>query len=405
MKEWKEYKAADFCINVTDGTHDSPKPKEEGHYLITSKHLQNNDIDFSSAYRISEEDYLKVIQRSRVEQFDILFSMIGTIGNTVRVVSPEVDFAVKNMAIFKMGQNDLKSKWLYYWLKSSTAKSYISSRLAGSTQSYLTLDTLRNFPIYAPDERTMQDITAILSSIDDKIDLNNRINHNLEEQAQALYKSWFVDFEPFKGGKFVESELGMIPEGWSIATIESLSSRIASGGTPRSLDSSYYEGNIKWFTTKELKDCFLFDSEKHISDTAVQNSAAKFFPTGSVLMAIYASPTVGRLGILTEPSTFNQAAVAIIPQDNIGTEYVYMTLLSERDNLNNLASGAAQQNLNVGIVKNYQVIRPTDEIIMSFKTTAEPIFSAIRNNSKEIHALSALRDSLIPQLMSGLITC
>ena len=234
---------------------------------------------------------------------------------------------------------------------------------------------------------------------------NRPRNHNLEQQAQALYKSWFVDFEPFKDGKFVESELGMIPEGWSIATIESLSSRIASGGTPRSLDSSYYEGNIKWFTTKELKDCFLFDSEKHISDTAVQNSAAKFFPTGSVLMAIYASPTVGRLGILTEPSTFNQAAVAIIPQDNIGTEYVYMTLLSERDNLNNLASGAAQQNLNVGIVKNYQVIRPTDEIIMSFKTTAGPIFSAIRNDSKEIHALSALRDSLIPQLMSGLITC
>ena len=179
MKEWKEYKATDFCTNVTDGTHDSPKPKAEGHYLITSKHLQNNVIDFSSAYRISEEDYMKVIQRSRVEQFDILFSMIGTIGNTVRVVSPEVDFAVKNMAIFKMGQNDLKSKWLYYWLKSSTAKAYISSRLAGSTQSYLTLDALRNFPIYAPDERAMQGITDILSSIDDKIELNTRINHNL----------------------------------------------------------------------------------------------------------------------------------------------------------------------------------------------------------------------------------
>ena len=179
MEEWKEYKATDFCTNVTDGTHDSPKPQMEGHYLITSKHLQNNVIDFSSAYRIAEEDYQKIIQRSQVEQFDILFSMIGTIGNTVRVVSPEVDFAVKNMAIFKMGKNDLRSKWLYYWLKSSTAKAYISSRLAGSTQSYLTLDALRNFPIYAPNERTMQCIIDILSSLDDKITLNNRINHNL----------------------------------------------------------------------------------------------------------------------------------------------------------------------------------------------------------------------------------
>jgi type I restriction enzyme S subunit len=179
MEEWKEYKAIDFCENVTDGTHDSPKPVDEGHYLITSKHLQRNAIDFSSAYKISETDYLKVIQRSRVVQYDILFSMIGTIGNTVRVISPGIDFAVKNMAIFKMGGDNLKSKWLYYWLQSNTAKEYIYSRLSGSTQSYLTLDSLRNFPVYAPSEEKMRMIVELLSSLDDKIELNNRINDNL----------------------------------------------------------------------------------------------------------------------------------------------------------------------------------------------------------------------------------
>lgn len=110
MENWKTYMALEFCLNVTDGTHDSPKPKSVGHYLITSKHLQNNTIDFSSAYRISEEDYLKIIKRSAVVQHDILFSMIGTIGNTVRVKEAEVDYAVKNMAIFKMGGNQLRSK-------------------------------------------------------------------------------------------------------------------------------------------------------------------------------------------------------------------------------------------------------------------------------------------------------
>ncbi len=186
MEEWKEYKAIDFCENVTDGTHDSPKPVDEGHYLITSKHLQRNAIDFSSAYKISETDYLKVIQRSRVVQYDILFSMIGTIGNTVRVISPGIDFAVKNMAIFKMGGDNLKSKWLYYWLQSNTAKEYIYSRLSGSTQSYLTLDSLRNFPVYAPSEEKMRMIVELLSSLDDKIELNNRINHNLEETADEI---------------------------------------------------------------------------------------------------------------------------------------------------------------------------------------------------------------------------
>ncbi len=179
MEEWKKYIALDFCLNITDGTHDSPKPKSTGHYLITSKHLQNNSIDFSSAYKISEEDYQKIIKRSAIVQHDILFSMIGTIGNTTRIKEIKVDYAVKNMAIFKMGGNELRSKWLYYWLKSDIAKEYISSRLAGSTQSYLTLDSLRNFPISAPSEEDMYRIVSILSSLDSKIELNRRINDNL----------------------------------------------------------------------------------------------------------------------------------------------------------------------------------------------------------------------------------
>ena len=186
MKDWRKYTAQEFCLNVTDGTHDSPKPTEVGHYLITSKHLQNNAIDFSSAYKISEEDYQKVIKRSAVVQHDILFSMIGTIGNTVRVKDPIINYAVKNMAIFKMGYDELKSKWLYYWLKSSIAKEYISSRLAGSTQSYLTLETLRTFPVFAPSENEMQKIVSILSSIDDKIELNSQINDNLTPEAYKL---------------------------------------------------------------------------------------------------------------------------------------------------------------------------------------------------------------------------
>ena len=226
-------------------------------------------------------------------------------------------------------------------------------------------------------------------------------NHNLEEQAQALYKSWFVDFEPFKDGKFVESELGLIPEGWSTSTIQALSDRIASGGTPKSTDVSFYDGPIKWFTTKELKDGFLFDSEKHISKNAVESSATKIFPMGTVLMAIYASPTVGRLGILTSESTFNQASVAILPKHNIGSEYIFLHLLSERDRLNNLASGAAQQNLNVGIVKNYPVLYPTPDVLISFNSITKQLFSKIRNNSSENCCLIEMRDSLLSKLMSG----
>lgn len=190
MEEWKEYKASEFCSNVTDGTHDSPKPKPFGHYMITSKHLKNNQIDFSSANFISEEDYQKVIKRSSVEQYDILFSMIGTIGNVVHVKQKDVDFAVKNMGIFKLSKDYLKSYWLYYWLNSPCSKEYIYQRLAGSTQSYLTLNSLRDFPVLYPGTDDARRIVSILSSLDDKIELNRKINANLEAQAQALFKSW-----------------------------------------------------------------------------------------------------------------------------------------------------------------------------------------------------------------------
>lgn len=179
MEEWKIYRAEEFCLTVTDGTHDSPKPKSCGRYLITSKHLKPLGIDFSSANKISEEDYNKIIQRSKVEQYDILFSMIGTIGNIHRVTIPNVDFAVKNMGIFKMGGDADKSLWMYYWLQSPEAKEYINSRVSGSTQGYLTLGNLRDFPIRVPSIEVQKKIANILGTIDDKIENKRRINDNL----------------------------------------------------------------------------------------------------------------------------------------------------------------------------------------------------------------------------------
>lgn len=298
-------------------------------------------------------------------------------------------------------KDNVDSKYLYYLLSQQAFFDYVMSGAKGCKMPRGDKNQIMQWPVSLPPLAEQKRIAAILGALDDKIELNRRINANLEEQAQALFKSWFVDFEPFRDGPFVDSELGKIPKGWKVNSIEDLASYIASGGTPRSLDSSYYDGDIRWFTTKELKDEFLFDSEKHISQTALKNSAAKLFPENTVLMAIYASPTVGRLGILTAESTCNQAAVGIIAKEEIGYAYLYLLLLSERINLNNLASGAAQQNLNVGIVKRYRVLVPTIDILGTFNEIINPIFATIRNNTAQIYNLSALRDTLLPKLMSS----
>ena len=190
---WDTVCANKFCASVTDGTHDSPKPQKFGKKLITSKHLMGDYIDFDSANWISENDYKKIISRSIVEQWDVLFSMIGTIGNIYIEKNPVVKYACKNMGIFKFAGNKENAYWMYYYLQSPQAKEYFQSHLRGSTQSYVPLCSLREMPVPIPDKKTRNGIVSLLRSLDEKIAINREINDNLQQQAQALFKKWFVD--------------------------------------------------------------------------------------------------------------------------------------------------------------------------------------------------------------------
>lgn len=399
-KMWARVKLSDIGSVVGGATPSTSVEKYYGGEIawVTPKDLSS----FSGRYiecgeRNITEEGLNSCSAQLLPAGSVLFSSRAPIGYVAIAKNP-----IATNQGFKSLVPDTKkvdSLFMYYLLKYN--KNRIEAMGSGTTFKEVSGATMKNIEVNLPPLAEQKRIAAILGALDDKIELNRRINANLEEQAQALFKSWFVDFEPFRNSPFVDSELGKIPKGWKVNSIEDLASYIASGGTPRSLDSSYYDGDIRWFTTKELKDEFLFDSEKHISQTALKNSAAKLFPENTVLMAIYASPTVGRLGILTAESTCNQAAVGIIAKEEIGYAYLYLLLLSERINLNNLASGAAQQNLNVGIVKRYRVLVPTIDILGTFNEIINPIFATIRNNTAQIYNLSALRDTLLPKLMSS----
>ena len=392
MEEWKTYTASDFCIKVTDGTHDSPKPKGSGHYLITSKHLKDNCIDFSLAYRISEEDYQKIIKRSNVVQHDILFSMIGTIGNIVRITAPIVDFAVKNMAIFKMGGNELKSKWLYYWLQSPSAKEYIASRLAGSTQAYLTLDSIRQYPISSPSEVEMKRIVDILQSIDDKIELNNRINHNLEEQAQALYKSWFVDFEPFKGGKFVDSELGLIPEGWSTISFRDFLTPI-SRKVPVGLYPEYSVTNTGIIPRSER-------FKKQLSGNTSQNKELRKFD-----IVFGMSREILNWGIMLEDVGSVSSAYSIYEINKTMIHPLYLKYYMEQRSryFNDLIGTAARegQSLDKGALMQKFATVPPSSILLSFMERDNVYRKQIIALESENKYLESIRDAILPKLMSG----
>ena len=416
MERWKEYKASEFCESVTDGTHDSPKPKDKGFYLITSKHLKDSYIDFASAKLISREDYQKIIQRSKVEQYDVLFSMIGTIGNTLRVTSPQIEFAVKNMGIFKFGGSNLNSKWFYYWLKSPKAKEYIKTRLSGSTQSYLTLNSLREFPVLCPDIETQKDIVNILSSFDDKIELNRRINENLEQEAQALFKSWFVDFEPFKDGKFVDSELGKIPEGWKVGTFSEIINSTLSGDWGKEYQQGNYIKKVFCIRGADIPDIKKGNRGNMPTRYILEkNFQSKVLASGDAVIEISGgSPTqsTGRVcrvsdGLLDK---YNHSIVctnfcrAIKPLLHYSSFLYYMwDMLYKKGVMFSYENGTTGiKNLDInGLIQKESIIIPPIEIALEFEKLTQIFYDKIQFNGVESERLSQLRDTLLPRLMSG----
>ena len=173
-------------IDVTDGTHDSPKPSENGFHLITSKHLSKNGIDFGSAYLISEEDYININKRSQVEQNDILISMIGTIGTTYFVKESSINFAIKNIGLFKTSQNLEVSELLYLFFNSLHGKQYFISNTSGSIQNYLTLGVLRSIPLIIPIDKILSCFNQKIKPIYNKIHLNNQENQQLTQLRDWL---------------------------------------------------------------------------------------------------------------------------------------------------------------------------------------------------------------------------
>ena len=238
MSKWVLQKAAEFCASVRDGTHDSPKSVEGGGKpLVTSKVVKQGVVRVEDAYLISEKDYRKINERSKVDRWDILMTMIGTVGECA-IVKDDPDYAIKNIALFKMAGDEEKSKWLYYYLTSPTGQGALRGNFRGSSQQYISLDQLRNLEVPVPEKDVRSRIVAILSDYDSAIDNARRQIALLEEAAMRLYREWFGDGRqekvllvdvasvtygfPFVGKLFNDKGLGLpiirirnVPEGLS----------------------------------------------------------------------------------------------------------------------------------------------------------------------------------------------
>ena len=292
--------------------------------------------------------------------------------------------------------------FVYYYLSQDKVKIELASKAGGAAnQANISPTDIKNLMIPFPEITVQRKISAILRTYDDLIENNQKQIKLLEEAAQRLYKEWFVDLR-FPGYETTPLVDG-IPEGWKERTIADICSRIGAGGTPsRSKDSYWNPAEIKWFKTGELLDCWLLDSGEKISKEGLTHSAAKLFPPNTVLMAIYASPTLGRLGILSNEAACNQAALCLVAKDDVVSwQWLYQKLYGLRDEFNAVAKGAGQQNISADVVKKMVITVPSKECVDQYTCLAAPIFDRMRALQVQNAKLREARDRLLPKLMSG----
>ena len=271
----------------------------------------------------------------------------------------------------------------------------------GATQDNLSWEKLSTIKFPAPDYKTQQKIADILSAYDNLIENNQKQIKLLEEAAQRLYKQWFIDLR-FPGHETSKIVNGL-PEGWKTVQIQDVCKNIGAGGTPSRSQKSFWEnGNINWFKTQELCDCWLFEASEKISEEGLKRSAAKMFPANSILMAIYASPTLGRLGILTKDACSNQAALCLqADESKVSNYWLYLKLFELRDKFNSIARGAGQQNISGIIVKETEIALPTYSVMLQFSEMIKPFFEKQRTLQMQNISLTQTRDRLLPKLMNN----
>ena len=381
--EWKTIRADEFCSLVTDGTHDSPKPQAAGRKLITSKHLKGYYLDFESANWISSEDYEKVIARSSVEQWDILYSMIGTIGNVYLEKNPVVDYACKNVGIFKFGGNCNKAYWMYYYLKSPQAMEFIKAHLRGTTQLYVPLATLREMPVPVPDEEEMNKIVAILRTLDDKIQCSIKINDNLHAQVKAIFSENFLN-------------LNFLPDGWKTGNLLDIADYL-NGLAMQKYRPKDGETGLPVLKIKELRQG-ICDANSELcspsikSEYIIHDGDIIFSWSGSLLVDIWCGGTCG----------LNQHLFKVT-SNNYDKWFYY---LWTAHHLDRFIAVAADKATTMGHIKREElekaeVIIPSKCDYKRIRTLIKPLFDLIISNRIENRKLTALRNILLPKIMSG----
>lgn len=395
--EWKEVDICQLCDSVSEtykgnasevvliNTSDVLDGKCLNHEYVPNKKLKGQ---FKKTFR----------------KGDILYSEIRPANKRFCFVDFEPkDYIASTKLMVLRAHEDVAPQYLYQILRSNDtlAQLQMLAESRSGTFPQITYSELSNIMVSLPSRKAQKNIVSILSSLDRKIELNNKINADLEEMAQAIFKNWFVDFEPFKDGKFVDSELGMIPEGWKVGRLDEIAD-VVGGSTPSKAKPEYYtQKGIAWLTPKDLSNhpaVYTSRGVIDITEEGYNSTSTKLMPKGTILFTSRAP--IGYISIAQNDICTNQGFKSLVPK-KAGTCFLYCFLKYVTPEIENKSTGSTFKEASGSLMKSLQVIMPEQKVFEDFETIVSPLFARIESLEKENSRLSLLRDTLLPRLMSG----
>ena len=403
---WKKYKLSEIGTVVGGATPSTTVERFYGGDIpwLTPKDLSNfQDRYIERGERNITREGLDSCSAQLLPANSVLFSSRAPIGYVAIAKKP----IATNQGFKSIIPNEkVDSLFLYYVLRYNKEK--IEAMGSGTTFKEVSGAVMKNIEVALPSLEEQRRIAGILGAIDDKIENNRRINTNLELQAQALYKQWFVDFEfpneegkPYKssGGKMVDSELGPIPDGWSvIGYCDAVD--IKGGGTPPTNNPEFWNGSIPFFTPKDVSsDCFAIHTEKSITEAGLSNCNSKLYAKDTVF--ITARGTVGKVVMAGCSMAMNQTNYALIGKNELSQYFVYLLTIALVDRLLKKANGAVFNAITTRDFEGEQIVHPTNFVLGKFIDIISPLYQQVLSIAKENETLATLRDTLLPKLMNG----
>jgi type I restriction enzyme S subunit len=386
---------------------------------IMPQNIGDNRIIETGIARITPNDAQR-LSRYLVRQGDIVYSRRGDVERRALVRDHEDGWLCGTGCLrVRLGKNGVNPTYASFYLGHPNVREWIVRHAHGATMPNLNTSILAACPFVVPPRDEQRAIAHILGTLDDKIELNRRMNETLEAMARAIFKSWFVDFDPvrakFEGrdpglpkhiadlfpDHFDDTELGEIPAGWEIGPILK-QARLLSGGTPKTDRREYWDGDILWASAKDVSQCgetFLLGTERTITEKGVEESATQLIPSFCTVV-VARGATTGRMVLFGHEMAMNQTCYALASTTDTPSA-LYCQLQFEIDELVHGAHGSVFDTITTSTFANSKIVLPPASTLKAFEQKVAPIFRRILGSTEEYQILSTIRDNLLPKLISG----